>query len=70
MGKRASDVDFVCPYYRWSRGTRVGCEGECRVSLPDRSSFDRYVGTYCASLPGWERCSLARARNQYYDQAG
>ena len=68
MGKRGTDVDFVCPYYQWSRGVRVGCEGECRVSFPDRKSFDRYVGAYCANLPGWEGCTLARARTEYYEQ--
>ena len=68
MGKRATSVDFICPYYRWSRGVRVCCEGECRVSFPDRETFDQYVGTYCANLPGWEECTLAQARTKYYEQ--
>lgn len=68
MSKRAADVEFVCPFYQWSRGLRVGCEGECRVSFPDRRAFDRYVGAHCANLPGWERCTLAQARCQHYEQ--
>lgn len=68
MGKRAADVEFICPFYQWSRGLRVGCEGECRVSFPDRQTFDRYVGAYCANLPGWEGCTLAQERCRYYER--
>lgn len=69
MSRPISDVDFVCPFYQWSRGLRVGCEGGCRVGFPDRAAFDRYIGDYCGALPGWERCTLAQARSRCYDQA-
>ncbi len=70
MSRGDTGVVFVCPFYKWSRGMRIGCEGECRVSFPDRAAFERYVGAYCANLPGWEKCTLAEARNQYYEQEG
>lgn len=68
MSKGDKSVDFVCPFYRWDRGLRIGCEGECRVSFPDREAYDRYVRAYCGNLPGWEKCTLAQARNALYER--
>lgn len=68
MSEASGRPEFVCPYYQWSRGLRVGCEGECRVSFPDRQAKEEYVAQYCANLPGWGRCSLARAKNRFYER--
>lgn len=62
-------MDFVCPFYCWDRGLRIGCEGGCRVSFADAAALERYVGAYCGNLPGWERCTLAQARGELYGDA-
>lgn len=69
MSKGERSVDFVCPFYCWDRGLRIGCEGGCRVSFADRAAWDRYVGAYCGNLPGWEKCTLAQAREALYGQS-
>lgn len=68
MSQDANGAAFVCPYYQQTRKDRVYCEGGSRVSFPDQRAMDDYVGQYCANLPHWDRCTLARARSRYYER--
>jgi len=47
---------------------RVHCEcGNC-ISFPDREAYVAYTDQYCASLPGWQKCSVASALLAYYER--
>lgn len=61
-------IGWACPYYQGDRKLRVFCEGGCRVSFPDAQALRDYAGSYCASVTGWGRCTLAAARNQFYER--
>lgn len=68
MSQDAEGVAFVCPYYQQTREKRVCCEGGSRVSFPDKQAMADYVARYCANLPDWSRCTLARARSRYHER--
>lgn len=56
---------WACPYFKWDGLTEVN--GECgKVKLPDKDTAVAFMKTHCAGR--WERCSLARAINEYYDR--
>ncbi len=59
-------IGWACPYYAGDAKLKVFCEGGCRVSFPDQQAMADYAGAYCANVPGWEKCTVAAARNRFY----
>ncbi len=66
---RIAQRTWVCPFYKFSEGLCVHCEGGGRAVFPDLAAEEEYVGQYCGSY-GWERCSLAANRVRYYERTG
>lgn len=45
----------------------MSCEG-CRMDFPDDDTKRDYTERYCASLEGWENCSIAGALLKFYER--
>lgn len=45
----------------------MSCEC-CRMIFPDDDTKRDYVQRYCASLEGWETCSIARSLLEFYER--
>lgn len=45
----------------------MSCEC-CRMTFPDDEAKRDYVERYCASLDGWEQCSIARNLLKFYER--
>lgn len=58
---------WTCPFFHWDERRKVHCEGGC-VALKDARSFDRYARSFCASVNGWERCTVAKALVEQYER--
>lgn len=60
---------YTCPFFKWEKGLRIACEGGQRRFLcgEDKRSF---VDRYCASVPGWRDCRLARRLEERYEKNG
>lgn len=56
-----------CPFYTFDEKGRIHCE--CgTLEFPDQRALREYVFAYCAALPEWETCTLAKERLKYYDR--
>ena len=56
-------------YYSHNGELKISCE--CgNLKFPDKEEYNRFVTTYCGSMQGWERCTLAKERLSYYDRKG
>lgn len=63
-----SNRKWICPFFAWDERGKVHCEcGNC-ISFPDREAYVAYTDQYCASLPGWQKCSVASALLAYYER--
>lgn len=62
-----SNKVFMCPYFAWDERLAIHCEGGC-ASFADRVSAEIYADKFCANITGWNRCTLASARTEYYDR--
>lgn len=60
-----SNRTFICPFYVRDHRDKMRCEGGT-VRLADLRSTLRYMNSYCASYD-WERCTLARALEEFYE---
>lgn len=58
-----SNRTFECPYYRWSDGLRLRCEG-ARMDFPTRASINAFTGRYCCA--DWRSCSTAKMLEDHY----
>lgn len=58
---------WACPYYRYDKGGRVYCEA-ARVDFKKAETRKKYWNSYCSSASGWERCSLAGALVDEYEE--
>lgn len=45
----------------------MSCEG-CRMTFLDDDTKREYTDRYCASLDGWESCSIAGSLLQFYER--
>ena len=59
---------FACPFYVWNDKCRVGCEGKCSIGFPDKEAAREYMDKHCASIDGWHKCTIAAARERYYER--
>ena len=51
---------WECPYFKWDGTNFLSCE--CgRPAFPSRQAANEYMNEHCASVRGWESCSLAAA---------
>lgn len=57
----------TCPFWKWEKGKAMSCEG-CRMAFPDDDAKREYIERYCASLTGWEECSIAGNLLQFYER--
>ncbi len=64
-----SNKTFACPFFKWDERLCVHCEGGV-VRFRDRREAMEYIDRYCASVDGWEKCSLARSLLGYYEREG
>ncbi len=62
-----SHIAWSCPFYVWDERQKIHCEAGV-IMPPDRKMMSQYTRKYCANLPGWERCSLARCLLAHYDR--
>ena len=60
-------LDFACPYYGWESKSAVHCDGG-NVKLPNGAAAEEYFLTYCANVPGWRRCTVARAITRHLEK--
>lgn len=66
MSSGYSSRRFQCPFFTWDEKNKVHCEGGV-IALPV-PELRRYMDTYCAHMPGWKCCPIAKALNDYYDR--
>lgn len=52
-------ITMQCPYFMWEEGLDLFCEG-CKLRFRDKLERWDYVYSYCAALPGWEDCTVAK----------
>lgn len=57
---------FQCPFFRWDERKKVHCEGGV-LALPV-PELRRYMDSYCANMPGWKSCPIAKGLEEYYDR--
>ncbi len=56
---------WCCPYFKWDERLCIHCE--CgKIGFPDLETRKGFVDAHCASLSGWQNCSMAAARNDFY----
>lgn len=62
-------IEMTCPYWRWRDKKKLTstCEGGC-LSFKDAAEQLEYFRKYCASLNGWEGCSLAGMLDKSYEE--
>jgi hypothetical protein len=60
---------WCCPYFKWDKRQEVHCEGGA-VAMTDRGLFLEYIERYCASVDGWQKCTIAQAMTKYYQESG
>ena len=65
MGYRK--IKWACPYYRWDEKTRIHCDGGI-IKIPHERDMIAYARRYCAAVPGWEDCTIAKAMNESYER--
>ncbi len=58
---------YICPFWMWERGRAIRCE-RCRMDFPDECAKREYAERYCASLDGWQECSIAKALLKFYER--
>lgn len=58
---------YTCPFWKWEKEKAMSCEG-CRMAFPDDGAKREYIERYCASLTGWEECSIAGNLLQFYER--
>ena len=65
MRRAYSSRLWKCPYFEGDERQAIHCEGGT-VTFIDRATDLRYATAYCCNA--WERCTLARALNQFYGE--
>lgn len=58
---------YHCPYFASAKKLTVRCE-LAELGFPDQTAKERFVVSFCAAHPGWEKCQLARVMNEYYER--
>lgn len=58
---------YECPFWRWEKRLCVNCEGG-RIEFVDEQAREDYIGRYCASVEGWEACSIAQHLERVYER--
>ncbi len=62
-----SSKTWACPFFKWDERLCVHCES-ARAKFKDRETMMEYIDKYCASVQGWEKCSLAATLLRYYER--
>ena len=60
-------IGWACPYFKWDAKGLVKCEAG-RIVFPDREAERAHTRAHCASVEGWNRCSLAAYMTGYYER--
>lgn len=67
MSSGYSSKIWICPFFQGDRRLRILCEGG-QIDFPDQEARDSFTSRYCAHLPGWETCPLAKYLQNYYER--
>lgn len=57
---------WCCPFFLWEKGLETHCEGGTLRFLDQRERRE-YISSFCASVKGWEHCTLARQIARRYE---
>lgn len=60
---------YCCPFWRWEDKNMIRCEGG-RANFQSAEHRELFINTYCASVRGWENCSIAKVLNEMYEKRG
>ena len=58
---------WSCPFFKWDGHYGISCEAG-RTTFPDQDTANEYMNQYCASNPGWKKCSLAAKLYDFYEK--
>ena len=58
---------WACPYFKWDTKKNLACEAGS-LAFPSVRIACRYYDQYCANVPGWEKCTMAQAMTEYYEE--
>ena len=62
-----SNRNWACPFFVRDEKQKVICEGG-GPAFEDPRRFNDFVSEYCANVPGWNNCTLARALKRQYER--
>ena len=65
MGYR--NITWACPFFTWDEKLAIHCEAGV-VRCPDGRAVNEYTDRNCASVEGWEKCTLADMLLQFYER--
>jgi hypothetical protein len=57
---------YACPYWSWEKPLEIHCE-MAKIKFPDQATRNKYICRYCASINGWQTCSIAQELNERYE---
>ena len=57
---------WCCPFFLWEKGLTMHCESGA-LRFIDAVERKEYISRYCASVKGWEGCTLARQISKRYE---
>ena len=58
---------WCCPYWKWEDGLRVHCEA-AKLTFSSADEREAYINRYCAAVPGWADCTIAKFINSKYER--
>lgn len=58
---------LACPWAEYYRDKSIRCTAGT-LQMPSREAWDSYMRLYCASVSGWEQCSLAQEMEREYER--
>lgn len=58
---------WACPFWQWEEVLCLHCEG-AKLTFKSREGWRTYIDRYCAHVPGWEECPIARALTKEYER--
>ena len=67
MSSGYSSKIWICPFFQGDRKQCVLCEGG-QLRFPDPKAQNIFVNRYCANMPGWETCPMAKCLQDYYER--
>ena len=57
---------WTCPFFLWEQKLAIHCEGG-QIRFVDHAERLGYITEYCASVKGWQNCSIAQQISKRYE---